>query len=93
MPVDEMFEQAYYCRIIKSFSICCRLCFFNPHNKKSFSDKLAYVSEVMETEPYTSAFRNVKFSNAEWKLKVMILVGRVKSSFGVWLLNVAQNGL
>ncbi len=93
MPVDEMFEQAYYCRIIKSFSICCRLCFFNPQNKKSFSDKLAYVSKVMETEPYTSAFRNVKFSNAEWKLKVMILVGRVKSSFGVWLLNVAQNGL
>jgi hypothetical protein len=47
----------------------------------------------METEPYISAFRNVKFSNAEWKLKVMILAGRVKSSFGVWLLNVAQNGL
>jgi hypothetical protein len=90
---DEMFWQAYYCRIIKSFSICCRLCFFNSKNDKSFGDKLSFVKDVMATEPYTTAFKKVKLKNAQWKLKIMILMGRVKMSFGVWVLHVAQNGL
>jgi hypothetical protein len=90
---DELFRQAYYCRIIKSFGICCRLCFFNSQNDKSFREKLGYVKNIMETEPYTTAFKKVKMKNAEWKLKIMILMGRVKLSFGVWMLHVAQNGL
>lgn len=90
---DEMFKQAYYCRIIKSFSICCRLCFFNPQNEKSLCAKTALVKKVMETEPYVGAFKKVRLKNAEWKLKVMILMGRFKFGFGVWLLHIAQNGL
>jgi glycosyltransferase involved in cell wall biosynthesis len=90
---DELFRQAYYCRIIKSFGICCRLCFFNSQNDKSFREKLGYVKNIMETEPYTTAFKKVKMKNVEWKLKIMILMGRVKLSFGVWMLHVAQNGL
>jgi glycosyltransferase involved in cell wall biosynthesis len=93
MEDDEMFKQAFYCRIIKSFSICCRLNFFNAGNKNSFLGKIKNVENVLNTEPYKSAFKNVKLKNAEWKLKIMILVGRIRSGFGVWLLHVAQNGV
>lgn len=90
---DELFRQAYYCRVIKSFSICCRLSFFNHENGKAFHDKLAYVRKVMGSSPYREAFRNVRMKNAEWRLKVVIVIGRLKSGFGLWLLHVAQNGL
>jgi glycosyltransferase involved in cell wall biosynthesis len=90
---DEGFKQAYYCRIVKSFSICCRLNFFNSQNEKSLPDKLRAVRKVMETEPYRTAFKNVNLANAEWRLKIMVMVCRAKSSLCVWLLHIAQNGL
>lgn len=85
------FMQAYYCRIIKSFSICCRLSFFNTQNKSGFGNKIKYVKEVLETEPYKTAFCNVKLKNAEWRLKVMICMGRCRFGMGIYLLHVAQN--
>ncbi len=84
------FLQAYYCRVIKSFGICCRLCFFNPQNKKRLWDKIGYVRETMEMEPYREAFRNVKLKNAEWKLKALIGMGRCRCGTGVYLLHLAQ---
>lgn len=87
----KQFIQAYYCRIIKSFSICCRLSFFNPQNKNKFINKVKYVKEVLETEPYKTAFCNVKLKNAEWKLKVMICMGRCRCGIGIYLLHVVQN--
>lgn len=87
------FLQAYYCRIIKSFSICCRLSFFNIQNKLDFSDKIKYIKEVLKTEPYKKAFCDVKLKNAEWRLKVMICMGRCRFGFGIYLLYVAQNVL
>mgnify|MGYP002510501871 CR=1 FL=1 len=85
------FIQAYYCRIIKSFSICCRLSFFNVQNKNSLGDKIRYLKEVLETEPYKTAFCNVKLKNAEWKLKVMICMGRCRFGPGIYLLHLAQS--
>lgn len=39
----EAFLQAYYCRIIKSFSICTRLQFFHKKNPEKFWSRIAYV--------------------------------------------------
>lgn len=88
---QETFLQAYYCRIVKSFSICCRLCFFHKQNKKSVVEKLTYVKEVLESNPYKTAFRKVSIRNAEWKLKPMILFGRCQCTIGVWLLHLGQS--
>ncbi|NBJ92666.1 glycosyltransferase [Parablautia muri] len=85
------FIQAYYCRIIKSFSICCRLCFFNPRNKNKLKNKLKYVKEVLKTTPYKEAFHKVRLKNAEWKLKIVILMGRCQLSWGIYLLHLAEN--
>lgn len=89
----EEFLQAYYCRIIKSFSICCRLSFFNSQNRLGFGDKIKYVKKVLKTEHYKKAFYNVKLKNAEWKLKVMICMGRCRFGIGIYLLHMAQNFL
>lgn len=83
--------QAFYCRVIKSFSICCRLCFFHTNNHSSLKEKIGYVKEVLETEPYRTAFRDVKMENAEWKLKVMISMGRCRFGMGIYLLHMAQD--
>lgn len=88
---EDAFVQAYYCRIIKSFSICCRLCFFHAKNRNSFRNKIKYVKEVLGTEPYKMAFRNVRSKNAEAKLKVMIWMGRCRSGIGIYLLHMAQS--
>lgn len=87
----ERFLQACYCRIIKSFSICCRLCFFNPQNKDKLTNKLQYVKEVLKTAPYEEAFHHVKLKNAEWKLKIVILMGRRRWSSGIYFLHIAEN--
>ena len=87
----EAFRQAYYCRIVKSFSICTRLQFFHPKNQNKLSDKIRKVKEVLKSEPYAEAFHKAKLRNAEWKLKVMIGIGRLRWGYGVYLLYLAQN--
>lgn len=86
----ELFEQAYYCRIVKSFSICCRLLFFNPQNQMSVLEQLNYVKAVLSMKPYNTAFHTVKMRYAEWRLKIMIVFCRCRWVQGIWLLHVAQ---
>ncbi len=85
------FEEALCCRIIKSYSICCRLCFFNPANKRKTKDKIKYALQVLETEPYSGAFRNVQMKNLEWKLKIMAVMGKLKWGKGIYLLHLLEN--
>ncbi|MCM1184338.1 MAG: glycosyltransferase [Roseburia sp.] len=87
----ERFRQAYDCRIIKSFSICCRLCFFHPQDRRPLSQKLRDVRRVLATEPYHTAFHQVRLRNAEWRLKIVTVIGRCRWAGGIWLLHVAQN--
>lgn len=87
----EVFLQSFYCRIIKSFSICCRLCFFNPQNPKKLCDKTAYIGEILNMQPYADAFHKVHLKNAEWKLKAMILMGRMKCTWGIYILHLGQS--
>lgn len=85
------FMQAFYCRIIKSFSICCRLQFFNVSNKRNLSEKIKYVKHVLKSSLYQEAFHNVKLKNLEWKLKVMAIFGRRNWGIGVFFLYWAEN--
>ncbi len=87
----EQFLQAYHLRVIKSFSICCRLNFFHPENKKKTWQQVQYVKKVLETEPYSAAFAHVKLKNAEWRLKAVICAGRAGFGWGIYLLHLAQN--
>lgn len=87
----DRFIQAYYCRIIKSFSICCRLVFFHPQNKRRFRNKIRYVREVLAAEPYQTAFDRVAMKNAEWRLKAVILMGRLRAAGGIYLLHKLQS--
>lgn len=82
-------RKALMCRIVKSFSICCRLCFFHDDNKKKLREKIRYVERVMESEPYRTAFHTVRLSDLEWKLKIVALAGRMRSGWAVYLLHVA----
>lgn len=85
------FLQAFYCRVIKSFGICCRLSFFNKRNKKNIFSKMSFVKAVTESEPYRTAFEKVHIKNAEWRLKLLIPVGRTHSGFVVYLLHLGQS--
>lgn len=82
-------RRAMMCRIVKSFSICCRLCFFNTKNEKGLREKVMYVKRVMKSEPYRTAFRTVRLTDLEWKLRVAALAGRLQSGWGMYLLHVA----
>lgn len=86
----ENFRQAYYCRVIKSFSICCRLCFFNRENKKHIGEKVIFLKEVLSFPAYREAFTNVRLHYAEWKLKIVILMGRLHMGYGIYLLHMAE---
>lgn len=93
LPDRELFLQAFYCRVIKSFAICCRTCFFHIKNASSLEEQIAAVRAVMATEPYRTAFYAVRLGNAQWRLKVMVLVCRLGWGRGVWLLHKAQCAL
>lgn len=82
-------RRALMCRIVKSFSICCRLCFFNTENGDRLGEKLAYVRRVMQSGPYYMAFRTARLSDLEWKLKIVALAGRFRSAWAVYFLHVA----
>lgn len=84
------FMQTFYCRIIKSFSICCRLQFFNVSNKRNLSEKIKYVKYILKSSPYQEAFCNVKLKNLEWKLKVMAILGRRNWGMGVFFLHLGE---
>lgn len=90
---DEDFMQAFYARVIKSFSICCRLQFFNPKNEKSIQEKIKDVKRVLEEIPYREAFLQMKPQSLEWKLKFVVLLGRHGLAGGVYLLYLAESML
>ena len=90
---SEVFRQAYYCRIVKSFSICTRLQFFNKKNLLNHREKVCVVKRVLKSEPYSEAFHKIKMQNAEWKLKIMIGVARLCWGNGVYLLYRGQQRL
>ena len=87
----EKLRQAFYCRVMKSFSICCRLCFFHKDNKKSFLEKLSFVRAVLRKEPYRSAFEKVDYSALEWRLKCVFLAGKTHLALPIYLLHLGQS--
>ena len=93
--IDNMREpyvlQAFYARVIKSFAICCRLCFFNDLNKKSQKEKLLAVKNYMKLDVYDNAFKKVRLSKIEWKLWLVTIAGRIKSPRLLYLLHMLQN--
>ena len=91
--MGEDFARALRCRIVKSFSICCRLCFFNENNPHNRKEKIKYVKQVLTSEPYYSTFHKVRLRDLEWKLQIMTIIGRLHWGYGVYLLHVAQNGI
>lgn len=90
---NDQFMQAFYCRIIKSFSICCRLQFFNRANRQSLPEKIRYVKAVLGEEPYRDAFKRVQLKNLEWKLKIVTIFGRWRWGMGIYFLHLAENGI
>lgn len=86
----EAFRQSFYCRVIKSFSICCRLCFFHDKNEQNFLEKLTYVKGVMHQKPYQEAFHRVKGKNLEWRLKLVVLMTRLNTAGGIYLLHLGN---
>lgn len=89
----DILRRAMYCRMIKSFSICCRLCFFNRSNEKTLMQKTAYVKQVMGKKPYSDAFRAVRLSDLEWQLKFVTIAGRLRSGLGVYLLHIGRESI
>lgn len=85
------FEQAYYSRIIKSYSICCRLCFFNPKNEKKIFNKITYAKDVLQSYPYREAFEKIQFENLEWKLKIVAVMGRFRLGIGIYVLHLLES--
>ncbi len=89
----EAFRQAYYCRIIRSFAICCRIHFYHRENGKCFGGKQQYLKSVLGSSPYAEAFEKVRFGNLEWRLKVLVLFVRCRLYGGVYLLHLAARVL
>lgn len=85
------FNQAYYCRIIRSFTICSRLHFYHRDNRNTHNRKQAYVREVVKSTPYAEAFNKVRLWNLEWKLQIVCLLVRLGLYRGLYLLHLAES--
>lgn len=89
---EKSVTQAYYARVIKSFAISLRLCFFNNNNPMDIKQKKQAVRRLMDENPYKLAFREIRLNNLEWKLKIVAIAGRMKDERLIYLLNKLQNG-
>ncbi|MBQ3797870.1 MAG: glycosyltransferase [Butyrivibrio sp.] len=87
----EKLRQAYLARIIKSFAICCRLCFFNKNNPDSEKERLLRVKKYMSSAPYREAFREIRLNSIEWKLVAVVFAGRIRSPRILRALDRLQN--
>lgn len=84
------FDQAYFCRVIRSFAICCRLGFYHRDNGKSHREKQAYVRQVAESCLYREAFLRVQKSNLEWRLRAVVFFVRRGLYGGLYLLHLGE---
>lgn len=85
------FDQAYYCRIIRSFTICSRLHFYHRDNRKPHSRKQTNVRDALNSAPYAEAFHKVRLWNLEWKLQIVALLVRLGLYRGLYLLHLAES--
>ncbi len=86
----EAWQNACACRIVKSFAICCRLCFFHPDNPKKRREKIWDMQAALALPEYRWAFSRAAFSDVEWKLKVLLLLYRLHLPRGIALLSLAE---
>ncbi len=84
---DELFRQACYKRIIRSYAICCKRSIFHSDNPMSRSAQVKYATKVMALPEYDEAFRQVRLSGLEWKLKTVAVLGRIKFGWGMWVIS------
>lgn len=84
---------AYYARVIKSFAILCRLCFFSPMSPYNLIQKLRIARNTMNMKEYAKAFDNIDIKVLEPRLKAVVFVARMKSPFGLYMLHVMQSTL
>lgn len=89
----EAFKQAYYCRVIRSFAICCRLNFYHKDNGRTKEEERRYVKSVLADRVYREAFGKVRMSNLEWRLKIVTAFVRSGWYGGLYLLSSAQKYL
>lgn len=90
---DESLYIAYYARVIKSFAILCRLCFFSPMSPYDLIHKLRIARNTMNMKEYAEAFDNIDIKVLEPRLKAVVFVARMKSPFGLYMLHVMQSTL
>ncbi len=90
---DESLYIAYYARVIKSFAILCRLCFFSPMSPYDLIQKLRIARNTMNMKEYAEAFDNIDIKVLEPRLKAVVFVARMKSPFGLYMLHVMQSTL
>lgn len=86
----QAFEQACFGRVIRSFAICCRLCFYHRDNGKSYGEKQKYVRSVAKRHFYREAFSRVRTENLEWKLRAVVFLVRHEWYGGLYLLYLAE---
>lgn len=87
---QQAFDQAYFCRVIRSFAICCRLSFYHRDNGKPYGEKQAYVRGVAQSRFYREAFLRVRMENLEWRLRAVVFLVRHDLYGGLYLLYLAE---
>ena len=86
----QAFDQAYFCRVIRSFAICCRRSLYHRDNGKSYREKQEHVREVTKLCPYSDAFLRVQKQNLEWRLRPVVFMVRHDLYGGLYLLYLAE---
>ncbi|WP_022755956.1 glycosyltransferase [Butyrivibrio fibrisolvens] len=82
---------AYYARVIKSFAILCRLCFFSPMSPYDLKHQLQLARNTMNIKEYAEAFDNIDIKILEPRLKAVVFAVRKEKPFVLYLLHVMQS--
>lgn len=86
-------EQAYYARVIKSFAILCRLCFFSKASPLNKEKQRQLVVNTMIRPEYQEAFNKIDVNILEPKLRFVLFAVQHKSVSMLRILHWLQTRL
>ena len=82
----EKLIQAYFCRVVKSFTISRMRCWTDKGSESTVKNKVAELKRILSIGLYKEAFSNVKLKELDWKLKVIVIMARLNMGYGIYLI-------
>jgi hypothetical protein len=84
--INDCYRKPFYANVVRRLDETLRLYFVNPSNKNSIFTKIKTLSDIVKTEPYNIAIRNVEISKLQKRHKMIVALFRRNIITLTWIM-------